>query len=499
MAKPDKPPGKPDKPPPEAILPPEPPESTGAVSVELPMAKATAYQGELAASISGGGGGSATLVSSYAGYVDGSPTPTYYVDATGGSDGNAGTSSGAAWQTLNALWRAFSPGDVIALKRGETWNEMLKIDGVTGGSGNPVIYTAYGAGALPIIDGGNSRTFCVQVNNDVSHVVISNLHLKRATYDGLQLNGGALEVYIYNVYSELNGRDGFDAEAYPGTNDQSGVEYINCTADRNGRAGFVTYNIAGAGSGVSHYNCKATYSGQAQANHGFSAYYATNVNWYGCEAAFTNIDPDTGDPNAFTSEGFGFCYDDFSGGGTCRYNYSHDNQGPGFGAGHQANGNTLEYNLAALNLGPGCVMNGDAGGSDNTKIYSNTFVSNTLEGLSVFSTGASTGLEVKNNILANNGTYGMSLSGSVTSYTVATNIIYGNGSGATTGVSGATGTITTDPTLDGSYVPSVGSPAINAGLTLTNDMGLHSSSSWPLLPAVTAQSGTWEIGAFVYG
>ena len=52
-------------------------------------------------------------------------------------------------------------------------------------------------------------------------------------------------------------------------------------------------------TGIHYYASKATYNGQLSASHGFSAYFANNIHYHGVEAAFTNIDPATGQANAF--------------------------------------------------------------------------------------------------------------------------------------------------------------------------------------------------------
>ena len=60
----------------------------------------------------------------------------YYVDATGGSDSNSGTSEIQAWKTLSKVRSAssgFSPGDVIALKKGVTFKESLFQGSASGG------------------------------------------------------------------------------------------------------------------------------------------------------------------------------------------------------------------------------------------------------------------------------------------------------------------------------------------------------------------------------
>ena len=81
------------------------------------------------------------------------PTPahTYYIDATTGVD----TQSGAAdlpLQTIaavNAL--ALKPGDRVLFQRGETWATTQLLITQAGRGGRPIVFAAYGSGALPII------------------------------------------------------------------------------------------------------------------------------------------------------------------------------------------------------------------------------------------------------------------------------------------------------------------------------------------------------------
>lgn len=75
----------------------------------------------------------------------------YYVSSGSGNDSNNGTSAATAWQTLGHVnGQSFSPGDVIYLKRGDTWNEQL-IPLRGGTLGNPIQFDAYGTGAAPVI------------------------------------------------------------------------------------------------------------------------------------------------------------------------------------------------------------------------------------------------------------------------------------------------------------------------------------------------------------
>jgi len=78
---------------------------------------------------------------------------TYYVDATGGDDTKDGQSSATAWKTIAKVnGSTFAAGDQILFKRGEVWRESL-VPPSSGGSGNPIVFDAYGAGDAPTITG----------------------------------------------------------------------------------------------------------------------------------------------------------------------------------------------------------------------------------------------------------------------------------------------------------------------------------------------------------
>ncbi len=87
---------------------------------------------------------------------------TYYFDATNGSDGNTGTSSGAAWQTLDKLNTVMTNGtvvcgDTVSFDKGETFtandsSDNLAISNFACTSSTKLIITTHGSGARPIID-----------------------------------------------------------------------------------------------------------------------------------------------------------------------------------------------------------------------------------------------------------------------------------------------------------------------------------------------------------
>jgi hypothetical protein len=74
---------------------------------------------------------------------------TYYVDSVGGNNGNAGTSTGAAWQDFtNVNSMTFQPGDQILLKSGSTWAMGMTPHG-SGTSTDWISAGSYGSGSKP--------------------------------------------------------------------------------------------------------------------------------------------------------------------------------------------------------------------------------------------------------------------------------------------------------------------------------------------------------------
>src|ERR1700692_558964 len=81
---------------------------------------------------------------------------TYFV-AAAGSDTNAGTSSGAAWQTIAKVnGFTFSAGDSVLFNRGDIWYGTALVVPSSGSSGSPITFGAYGSGANPIIKGATN-------------------------------------------------------------------------------------------------------------------------------------------------------------------------------------------------------------------------------------------------------------------------------------------------------------------------------------------------------
>ena len=79
---------------------------------------------------------------------------TYYLSASG-NDSNNGTSASTPWQTLsklNSSFSSFKAGDQILLNRGDIFYGTLTIN-QSGSSSSPIMISAYGSGANPVITG----------------------------------------------------------------------------------------------------------------------------------------------------------------------------------------------------------------------------------------------------------------------------------------------------------------------------------------------------------
>ena len=129
---------------------------------------------------------------------------TFYVDATGGSDSNTGTSTSSAWRTLDKVnQQLFSAGDVILFKRGEVWKgEQLKINNYSGNSSELITFGAYPEtnADKPIISTivNHSHEWILQSGNIWKAVNPPTYHPERLFVEGSEILRG-------NSISEIDG------------------------------------------------------------------------------------------------------------------------------------------------------------------------------------------------------------------------------------------------------------------------------------------------------
>jgi hypothetical protein len=133
---------------------------------------------------------------------------TYYVDATGGNDGDLGTSEGTAWQTIGKVnGETFASGDSILFKRGETWVTAGSslVPPSSGTAGSPITLADYGSGAKPIID-GNDLTNCIYVLTK-HDLIIRNFELTQGIDSGLLFSTSCYNIQVIDCDAHDCGND----------------------------------------------------------------------------------------------------------------------------------------------------------------------------------------------------------------------------------------------------------------------------------------------------
>lgn len=134
---------------------------------------------------------------------------TYYVDASGGSDGNNGLTTGAAWQTVAQVnSQTFSAGDTILFKRGEVWDDRLNI------TDSQTTWGAYGTGARPEIDASGDN-YAIRVYGATT-VTLQSLY---ATSGAIKMNWEGTAHTGLSAWQTASGQDANSIESNPQLDD----------------------------------------------------------------------------------------------------------------------------------------------------------------------------------------------------------------------------------------------------------------------------------------
>ncbi len=161
--------------------------------------------------------------------------PVYYV-SNDGDNAEDGLSPATAWKTL-AYTTANSGTGSVYLERDSTFNELFSIL-ASGISDLWLTFGAYGTGADPIMDGQDTRNFCVEAQ-DQDYIIIENLNLINAVQHGVQAwtwAGSHTGLIIRNVTTDSNTIDGILVFSGNGTT-YSEVSVYNNTSTNNGDDG----------------------------------------------------------------------------------------------------------------------------------------------------------------------------------------------------------------------------------------------------------------------
>ncbi len=97
----------------------------------------------------------------------------YYVSATG-SDANSGLTSTAPWKSIskvNSSFASMAVGDSVLFRRGDVFYGALVVN-KSGVSGSPIVISAYGTGAKPVISGSTTLSTWSSVGNGIYQAAV---------------------------------------------------------------------------------------------------------------------------------------------------------------------------------------------------------------------------------------------------------------------------------------------------------------------------------------
>jgi hypothetical protein len=133
----------------------------------------------------------------------------YYLSSTSGNDTSDGTSPQSAWEHLSKVYlksispMPFQPGDQILLKRGDQWEEEIRLC-ANGTSDAPITIGAYGHGPKPVLLGEAQKTNWEPV---FDHGGIYTTDLGTASILGAIVQDGKSMRAIYPTGSVRRGED----------------------------------------------------------------------------------------------------------------------------------------------------------------------------------------------------------------------------------------------------------------------------------------------------
>jgi hypothetical protein len=343
---------------------------------------------------------------------------SYYVDCSAESNGDGSQES--PWNTLDSVndkEEGFSPGDLLLFKRNATCYGTLSPKG-SGTNGNSITISAYGSGALPIINGRSNVTgekneaSLTLYNQEYWH--IENIEIFGGTTFGIFVNGDGSQVLHHFRITNVVVRDvyggnmsvkttGLIVFGYDWTQHFEDVVIDGATAHHtNMWAGIV---ITGKDWGwadtrsnnitIRNSNVHDTYGD------GIIVFSANNVLLEHNVVYDTGNEPveTIGTPNAIWTwdcsncvvqfneayenaspgwDGGAFDIDYFSSDTTVQYNYGHDNDAyciSIFASGGPVTDNIVRYNVCSNN-----ARNADLGTDRNAELYFAVWYSNDAKG-----------------------------------------------------------------------------------------------------------------------
>ena len=293
---------------------------------------------------------------------------TYYVSSSG-DDTRSGTAVATAWRTTSRVNAGtFLPGDRVLFQGGQTFTGGIWLQAASQGTpAQPIVLSSYGAGKATIASGASFGFFGEdnagielrrlrfvgdgRLTNTDSGVIFfigaPNTHLRHLRLDSLEVSGyqqtgisvgswngasGYADVRITACLAHANGEAGLASYSEDLGAHQNW--YVgNCKAyDNAGRADVTTAHtgngiVLGGIDGALIERCEAYNNGWLNANPGGGpvgiwGWCCNNLVIQNCESHHNR--------SGTTHDGGGFDIDGGCTNSVLQYNYSHDNEGPGF-------------------------------------------------------------------------------------------------------------------------------------------------------------------------
>lgn len=165
---------------------------------------------------------------------------TYYVDSSGGSDSNSGTSPSAAWRTVSRVNQGrYNPGDSVLFKRGGHWREGMLVYS-SGTSSAPITFGSYGDGPLPVISGAEEITGMIAADGSQTETLGPELVAGGDFSSGAGLS--LTNCSVVNGRLEMNGNLGTAVAEFPLGGDEAGREYeIKYEIAAASKTGYILY------------------------------------------------------------------------------------------------------------------------------------------------------------------------------------------------------------------------------------------------------------------
>ena len=197
---------------------------------------------------------------------------TYYVDP-GGNNSNSGTTLGQAWLTIQKAANTVTAGSTILISSG-TYNEQVTIT-CAGTAINPIVFKGATSGNPPVIDGQNTRLWCIYVDGTSSpgdkYITVENIKMQNGFTGALKI-GMADHVTIRSCIALNSGEYNFftayawyplfeNCQTYGAVN-QHGIYFSNSNKYPTAR-GNIIYNNGGCGI---HNNGDVSMTGRAGAD-----------------------------------------------------------------------------------------------------------------------------------------------------------------------------------------------------------------------------------------